>query len=203
MYGTSYARLMTRTRRRIAFTTSSRTSSAMSSDLWRTSAWRFMRFETSAAGTSCYVDERDSCAMRFTVCLALLVFITVMQPVYSSAQVPSSTLQPPSAFSSIADPAERSRAIFAEAAKVLTHPRCLNCHPMGDRPTQANDVHPHEPFTRRDLPCVTCPHRPERYVARRRILSEHSRPSALDDGTNRDGVAGQVDRRYLQTDQGS
>src|SRR5213592_446787 len=32
MYGTSYARLMTRTRRRIAFTTSSRTSSAMSSD---------------------------------------------------------------------------------------------------------------------------------------------------------------------------
>ena len=83
--------------------------------------------------------------MRFTSCLALLVVILVMQPVRPSAQASSITLQPPSAFSSIADPAERSRAIFSEAAKVLTHPRCLNCHPMGDRPTQANDVHPHAP----------------------------------------------------------
>src|SRR5439155_15570731 len=64
--------------------------------------------------------------------------------------------QPRSTFSSFSDPAERSRAIFAEAAKVLTHPRCLNCHPAGDRPTQADDIHPHEPFARRDLPCVTC-----------------------------------------------
>jgi hypothetical protein len=94
--------------------------------------------------------------MRFTVCLGLLVSIIVMQPACGSAQTSSNTLQPLSVFASIADPAERSRAIFTEAAKVLTHPRCLNCHPMGDSPTQANDVHPHEPFTRRDLPCVTC-----------------------------------------------
>jgi hypothetical protein len=57
--------------------------------------------------------------MRFTVCLALLVFIIVMQPACASAQAPGNTLQPPSAFASIADPAERSRAIFTEAAKVL------------------------------------------------------------------------------------
>jgi hypothetical protein len=31
-----------------------------------------------------------------------------------------------------ADPAERSRAIFAEAAKVLTHPRCMNWQPNSD-----------------------------------------------------------------------
>jgi hypothetical protein len=79
-----------------------------------------------------------------------------MQPGRRSAQAPPSPLQAPSAFSSISDPAERSRELFAEAAKVLTHPRCLNCHPAGDRPTQANDIHPHEPFARRDLPCVTC-----------------------------------------------
>jgi hypothetical protein len=32
----------------------------------------------------------------------------------------------------------------------------FNCHPASDRPTQANDIHPHEPFTRRDVPCVSC-----------------------------------------------
>ena len=91
--------------------------------------------------------------MRLTSCFAFLVAI---QPACGLAQVVSSGLQPPSAFSSIGDPAERSKALFTEAAKVLTHPRCLNCHPMSDRSTQANDLHPHVPLTRRDLPCVTC-----------------------------------------------
>jgi len=49
------------------------------------------------------------------------------------------------AFAAISDPAERSRAIFTEAAKVLTHPRCMNCHPATDRPLQGNDKHPHQP----------------------------------------------------------
>lgn len=95
-------------------------------------------------------------SMRSVFYLGLLVFFTVMQTAYGLAQTDRSTLQPPSAFSSISDPGERSRAIFAEAAKVLTHPRCLNCHPASDRPTQANDIHPHEPFVLRDMPCVTC-----------------------------------------------
>jgi hypothetical protein len=42
----------------------------------------------------------------------------------------------PSAFASIGDQAARSRALFAEAAKAITSPRCMNCHPAGDRPTQ-------------------------------------------------------------------
>jgi hypothetical protein len=54
-------------------------------------------------------------------------------------------LRGPDAFASISDPAERSRALFAEAAKVITSPRCMNCHPAGDRPTQANDMHEHLP----------------------------------------------------------
>ena len=41
--------------------------------------------------------------------------------------------------------AERSKAAFMEMAKVLTHPRCLNCHPRGDSPTQGDAMAAHEP----------------------------------------------------------
>jgi hypothetical protein len=65
-------------------------------------------------------------------------------------------LRAPSAFSSIGDPAARSRALFGEAAKVFTSPRCINCHPAGDRPTQGNDRHPHVPLVTRNESCMTC-----------------------------------------------
>ena len=51
-------------------------------------------------------------------------------------------LRGPESFSSIADRTERSRALFVEAGRVLQHPRCLNCHPVGERPTQGSDGHP-------------------------------------------------------------
>src|SRR5262245_2494834 len=54
-------------------------------------------------------------------------------------------LRPPSAFTDIADRAARSRALFTEAAKVITDPRCMNCHPASDRPLQGNDKHVHFP----------------------------------------------------------
>ncbi|RYZ58554.1 MAG: Isoquinoline 1-oxidoreductase subunit [Proteobacteria bacterium] len=38
---------------------------------------------------------------------------------------------------------ERSIAAFMEASKVFKHPRCLNCHPAADHPTQGDDLHPH------------------------------------------------------------
>ena len=68
------------------------------------------------------------------------------------------------AFSSIADRNERSRALFIEAGRVLQHPRCLNCHPVGERPTQGNDGHPHSPLVVRGpddkgaiaMRCTTC-----------------------------------------------
>jgi hypothetical protein len=40
----------------------------------------------------------------------------------------------------------RSLALFGEAGKVLQHPRCLNCHPAGDRPTQTDRMRPHLPM---------------------------------------------------------
>jgi cytochrome c5 len=54
-------------------------------------------------------------------------------------------LRPPSAFASIADPRVRSAALFAEAGKVIADPRCVNCHPAGDRPHQGDDAHAHFP----------------------------------------------------------
>ena len=52
-------------------------------------------------------------------------------------------LRAPGAFAAVADPSERSRALFVEAAKVLTHARCVNCHPSDDTPRQgdAHDIH--------------------------------------------------------------
>ena len=54
-------------------------------------------------------------------------------------------LRPAEAFQDIRDNAARSRAIFGEIGRVLTHPRCMNCHPAGDRPLQGADHHPHMP----------------------------------------------------------
>ena len=58
-------------------------------------------------------------------------------------------LRPPTAFAGITDPQARSRALFTEATKVIMSPRCMNCHPAGDRPLQGNDQHPHTPFVTR------------------------------------------------------
>jgi hypothetical protein len=67
-------------------------------------------------------------------------------------------------FAAIADPIERSRALFVEAGRVIQNPRCMNCHPKGDRPSQGADMHPHVPIVTRGpdnigtvvLHCQTC-----------------------------------------------
>lgn len=38
---------------------------------------------------------------------------------------------------------DQSVALFKEAAQVFRHPRCMNCHPAGDQPTQGADMHKH------------------------------------------------------------
>jgi hypothetical protein len=73
-------------------------------------------------------------------------------------------LQSPGAFSSISDRATRSKALFSEAAKVITDARCMNCHPAGDHPLQGADGHIHQPAAFRGesnngvpgLVCATC-----------------------------------------------
>lgn len=73
-------------------------------------------------------------------------------------------LKPASSFESIADKKERAIALFEEAGKVIQHPRCVNCHPAGNRPLQGEDGHPHEPMVVRaeanigavGMRCYTC-----------------------------------------------
>lgn len=58
----------------------------------------------------------------------------------------------------------RSLKAFDDAAKVFGHPRCLNCHPSGDRPTQGLDMHMHGMNVQRGekdhgkpaMKCMTC-----------------------------------------------
>lgn len=54
-------------------------------------------------------------------------------------------LRAPEVFQLITDRAERSRALFLEASRVMLHPRCANCHPDGDSPLQGDAWRVHEP----------------------------------------------------------
>jgi hypothetical protein len=73
-------------------------------------------------------------------------------------------LRPAESFADIADTQARSIALFEEAAKVLQHPRCMNCHPVGDRPRQTDLRRPHQPLVVRGkdghgapgMTCATC-----------------------------------------------
>lgn len=63
----------------------------------------------------------------------------------TAASDPSGGLRVVESFNEIADPKARSIALFEEAGKVIQHPRCLNCHPRSDRPTQGDEKVPHIP----------------------------------------------------------
>jgi CO/xanthine dehydrogenase Mo-binding subunit len=62
----------------------------------------------------------------------------------NSADAPT-TLAAPDSFSNLSDPAARSAALFTEADEVLSSPRCVNCHPAGDRPLQGDAQRLHQP----------------------------------------------------------
>lgn len=73
-------------------------------------------------------------------------------------------LRPVSAFEAIEDETTRSAALFLEMSRVITHPRCTNCHPSDDSPRQGElgDAHV-PPITRGPdghgvpgLECATC-----------------------------------------------
>ena len=62
-----------------------------------------------------------------------------------ATQAVAEDLRAPADFDSIESEAGRSQALFEEMAKVITHPRCMNCHPVDDRPRQGDDMRPHMP----------------------------------------------------------
>lgn len=94
--------------------------------------------------------------------IVALAVAQVAPPVAPATQ----TLRPPAAFQSIQDPRARSLALFQEVGKVLESPRCMNCHPAGDRPTQSDRMRPHQPMVVRGedghgapgMACTTCHH---------------------------------------------
>jgi hypothetical protein len=75
-------------------------------------------------------------------------------------------LRPSSDFAQITDTNLRSMALFEEARKIILSPRCVNCHPAAERPTQTDQMRPHlPPITRGEkgfgvagMPCSTCHH---------------------------------------------
>jgi hypothetical protein len=90
---------------------------------------------------------------------------TIVVAQSGKTKVPSpASLRPVSAFASTGDATKRSIALFEEAGKVIQHPRCINCHPSGDRPAQGMTGQPHEPWVRRGadgfgatgMRCGTC-----------------------------------------------
>ncbi|ATB34449.1 Isoquinoline 1-oxidoreductase subunit [Melittangium boletus] len=77
---------------------------------------------------------------------------------------PGDALRPVSSFSGIADLEARSVALFTEAGRVITHPRCTNCHPADGVPRQGLEQRPHLPRATGGenghgppgLPCAAC-----------------------------------------------
>jgi len=87
--------------------------------------------------------------MRAKVLVAALALLAGTLATYSVSVGQGESLAPPEQFAEIADPAARSAALFTELGKVLTHPRCLNCHPAGDRPRQGDEGRLHQPRVER------------------------------------------------------
>jgi hypothetical protein len=100
--------------------------------------------------------------MRVQVIVAVMVLPMSMMTAYAVSDAPPDRLASVESFASIGDAAARSAALFTELGKVLTHPRCVNCHPAGDRPRQADVSRLHQPPVRRGpdglgLPAMRCP----------------------------------------------
>ena len=93
---------------------------------------------------------------------ALIGALATLAAAYGASSGPSNGLAAPERFSSIAAAEQRSAALFTELGKVLTHPRCANCHPAGDRPRQGDFGRLHQSPVERGadgfgLPAMRCP----------------------------------------------
>lgn len=82
---------------------------------------------------------------RFRTFMVLVAIASSVMTGYATSQTVSNTLAAPESFVGISDQPARSVAIFNELGKVLTHPRCTNCHPAGDRPHQGDEMRLHQP----------------------------------------------------------
>ena len=102
--------------------------------------------------------------MKHRVGFRVVAAAVLTAAAFMSMPASAADLKDPQSFAAIADRTERSKALFSEAGKVIEHPRCMNCHPVGERPTQGDDMHPHAPLVVRGaddkgavgMRCTTC-----------------------------------------------
>jgi hypothetical protein len=100
--------------------------------------------------------------MRVKILVAAAALVMSILTAFAGSEAQPDKLAAPADFAAIADPAARSAALFTELGKVLTHPRCVNCHPAGDRPRQGDLSRLHQPPVTRGadgfgLPAMRCP----------------------------------------------
>ncbi|MTV13322.1 MULTISPECIES: Isoquinoline 1-oxidoreductase subunit [Bradyrhizobium] len=82
---------------------------------------------------------------RFRIVAVLTALATSLCAGYAASESASQALASPESFAGIENVEQRSAAIFTELGKVLTHPRCTNCHPAGDSPRQGDISRMHQP----------------------------------------------------------
>jgi cytochrome c5 len=100
--------------------------------------------------------------LRSPLFVSIVILSASMPASHAVSEAAPDALASVESFASIGDTAARSAAIFTELGKVLTHPRCLNCHPAGDRPRQGDTARLHQPPVERGadgfgLPAMRCP----------------------------------------------
>jgi hypothetical protein len=83
--------------------------------------------------------------MRVQIIVSVAALAMSLLTGYALSETASQTLASPESFAAIGDVDKRSSAIFTELGKVLTSPRCVNCHPAGDRPRQGDERRLHQP----------------------------------------------------------
>ncbi len=99
--------------------------------------------------------------MRAKVMIAAAALLGSLLNAHAVSDSPAHRLATVDSFAAISDPAVRSAALFIELGKVLTHPRCMNCHPAGDSPRQGDVRRIHQPPVTRGadgfgLPAMRC-----------------------------------------------
>jgi hypothetical protein len=102
------------------------------------------------------------CELRLQLLVAVVASLLGVLTAYAVSDTPSDMLATPESFAAIGDEATRSAALFTELGKVLTNPRCMNCHPAGDSPRQGDVSRLHQPPVGRGadgfgLPAMRCP----------------------------------------------
>jgi hypothetical protein len=100
-------------------------------------------------------------AMRFQIFVPAVALAMSMIAGSAASETAPHELASPESFAAISDTNARSAAMFTELGKVLTHPRCVNCHPAGDRPRQTDAGRLHQPPVWRGadghgLPAMRC-----------------------------------------------